>query len=168
MKKTIFTSLFLLLATAAQADFSIKALHCGPRGSFLGALASDVAIPDYFPPEQSWVRYFIAEPILGDLSACDQYDPVNLGESCSEHDTCYWTLNANKETCDETLFLGWEQACKERYKDASADSIYCLNACERAVQFMYEALRYDDGSFCPSCTAFAHDQAAAASRASAN
>lgn len=167
MKKTILTSLLFIITCAVHANISIKALHCGPRGSFLGAFASDVAIPDYFPPEQSLVRYLIAEPILGDLSVCDQYDSVYLGEACSGHDTCYMTLDANKETCDETLLLGWEQACKARYRDNSADSVYCLNACERAIQFMYEALRYDNG-FCPSCIAFERDQAEAARRAAAN
>lgn len=168
MKKTMFASLLVIISSVVQADISIKALHCGPRGSFLGALASDIAIPDYFPPEQFFVRTFIAEPMLGDLSVCDQYQSVYLGQSCSEHDSCYWTLNANKEKCDQRLFLGWEQACIARYNDTSADSIFCRNACERAIAFMYEALRYNDGTFCPSCTAFAHDQAEAARRAAVN
>lgn len=157
MKKVLVFSLVWLCSLLAQADFSIKALHCGPRGSFLGALASDLAIPDYFPPEQYLVR-MLAEPILGDLSICDQFEPVYLGQSCQAHDQCYYTLGANKETCDQDLYEGWINSCHERYYGASYESAYCNNVCVEAVEFMYGALRYDVGGFCPSCTAFAFDQ----------
>ncbi|HXW60131.1 MAG TPA: hypothetical protein VEK06_01200 [Myxococcota bacterium] len=166
MKKTLVTSLFLIIASAAQAEFSIKALHCGPRGSFFTALLSDLAIPDFFPPEQFLVRTLIAEPILGDLSVCDEYQAVNLGESCQEHDTCYMTLGANKDSCDETLLSGWKQSCRERYVGSSANSLFCLDACEQTIELMYGGLRYDDGSFCPSCTAFENSQASARRRIS--
>jgi len=157
MKKLVIGFIFVSLSSLTNAVTISKALHCGPRGSFFSNLASDVAIPDYFPPENFLAHMFFSASY--DLALCaENYEPVHLGKSCMGHDTCYMTFGTNKENCDETLLAGWLKSCAERYQGSSANSLYCHDACEGVVNFMYDALRYDDGSFCPSCIAFEKDQ----------
>lgn len=153
MKKIIIATI-LLCASIAES----KALHCGPRGNFWSSMASHVAIPDYFPPENFLAR-MIASPFFGDLSICEEeFEPVYLGQSCMVHDQCYETLGADKENCDETLIAGWMTSCEERYMGSDEIASYCLSACKDVTQIMYDAMRYDDGSFCPSCIAFENSQ----------
>ncbi len=157
MKKVIF--LVLHLAFFAQAsDISIKGLHCGTRGSFLGTLASDIAIPDYFPPEKMLARVFLS-PFFPDMSVCEQeYESVYLGQSCQAHDECYQILGADKDACDEDLLTKWHNSCAERYQGYDETSVHCLNVCESFTGFMYGALRFNSGGICPSCVAYERDQ----------
>lgn len=157
MNKTIIAIAFLFFSSFSQA-INVKSLHCGPRGSLWGTMASYLVIPDYFPPE-NFITQLFADPLFGDLSICEEhFEPVHLGEACMGHDQCYETLGANKDACDETLFNSWRYSCSKRYSGTDATSSYCLSACTNVVEFMYDALRYDDGIFCPSCRAFAKDQ----------
>jgi hypothetical protein len=148
----IFLLLFMI-SPFAQA----RGLYCGTRGTFFGTLASDIAIPDYFPPEK-----FIAQIVLGSmfpgLSLCADFEPVYLGSSCLSHDQCYKSLGAIKDECDTTLLGNWQQSCAERYNASSELSSLCLSTCNSVVEFMYGVMRYDDGTFCPSCEAFERDQ----------
>lgn len=157
MKKLVIAFTFITLSSLGHAVTISKALHCGPRGSFLSNLASYVAIPDYFPPENFLAHLFFSG--VYDLGLCkENFEPVNLGKACAVHDICYTTYGENKDRCDETLLGGWQKLCAERYNNSSENSSYCLDACRGVVNFMYESLRYDDGYFCPSCIAFTKDQ----------
>lgn len=156
MKKIVF--LVLLFVFSAQAKVSIKGLHCGTRGTFLGTLASDIAIPDYFPPEKFLARVFLS-PFFPDMSVCEQeYDSVYLGQSCQAHDECYQTLGADKDACDDDLLVRWHETCAERYQGYDETSSHCQNACESFTSFMYDALRFNSGGLCPSCVAYERDQ----------
>jgi hypothetical protein len=157
MNKLITGLIFIAFSSLSNSATIAKALHCGPRGSFLSNLASSVAIPDYFPPENFLAHLFFSA--IYDLNLCQEnFSPVYLGKSCAVHDRCYTTYGAHKDRCDEELLAGWRASCIERYTNSNIHSTYCLNACEGVVNFMYEALRYDDGYFCPSCIAFSKDQ----------
>jgi|SRR5580704_14427493 hypothetical protein len=154
-----FLILSVLLSCFAMAeDFKIKGLYCGTRGSFLGTLASEIAIPDYFPPEKFLARLFVMNPLFSNLATCErEYEPVYLGEACRIHDGCYRTLGASKESCDEELLVNWQEACAERYNGDEMSS-YCHDACQNMINFMFNTMRYDDGFFCPSCKAYQTDQ----------
>jgi hypothetical protein len=159
MKKLIIALLIFALQHISHANTSTaKGLYCGTRGNFWGTLASEIAIPDYFPPEKFLTRLIIS-PFFSDLSMCEEdFEPVNLGESCLLHDQCYTRLGVFKDECDRDLLTRWERSCAERYQQSSYASSYCLDTCNYVVNFMYNALRYDDGYFCPSCRAFEIDQ----------
>lgn len=158
MKKALMLSL-LLSFSAEAADIGLKGLYCGTRGSFWGTLASEIAIPDYFPPEKFLTRLFLMNPLFSNLATCEEeFESVNLGSSCKLHDECYSTLGANKDVCDEELLVNWQNSCAEHYSRGDETSSYCQNACDNFTNFMYTALRYDDGFFCPSCRAFKIDQ----------
>ena len=155
MNKLVVGFIFITLSSLSNAVNS-KALHCGPRGSFLSNLVS-VAIPDYFPPENFVAHLFFSS--FYDMSICSEnFSAVHLGKSCALHDQCYTTLGEDKNSCDERLLENWLKSCQERYVNSSEHSSHCLNTCEDVVYFMYNALRYDDGMFCPSCIAFSKDQ----------
>ena len=160
MKKNLSLVLFLLFSSFMHAEsFRMKGLYCGTRGNFLGTLASDYAIPDYFPPENFLTRLFVMNPFFSNLSVCEEeYETVHLGQSCKSHDECYLTLGSNKDSCDTKLLDNWLRSCAERYKDQTETAEYCLNSCNNFVNFMYNIMRYDDGLFCPSCIAFEKDQ----------
>jgi hypothetical protein len=66
-------------------------------------------------------------------------------------------LGTTKDSCDEALLKGWERACNERYYVEETSDL-CLDACHGAINLMYNAMRYDDGNFCPSCIAFEKSQ----------
>lgn len=159
MRKFSITMLLLMISNLAYAKgVSIKGEYCGTRGSFLGTLASDIAIPDYFPPEKFLTRLLIT-PFFPDLSACEEeYEAVHLGESCRAHDECYSTLGESKEGCDDDLLALWHESCAERYSGGDETSSHCRDACESFTRLMYDGLRYDDGIFCPSCKAYEIDQ----------
>lgn len=157
---------FLFLLSSSSFSEGIMGLHCGTRGTLLGTIASDFIIPDYFPPENLALRLFLVNPLLVDLSACEQNHPrVHLGASCMIHDRCYATLDADKNACDDDLFASWQGSCEENYSDADADtSDMCLGACTAMINIMNAALRYDDGNLCPSCRAYERSQKRTRSR----
>lgn len=164
MKRTLFAFLIAIFTSNVYADQGIMGLHCGPRGNFFGTIASDYVIPDYFPPENFLLRSLLSlvNPWGIDLSICEEeFSLVHLGQSCLGHDQCYATLGETKDGCDEALFLGWQQSCSDSYLGQGASAMQCLNACQGAVTFMYNAMLYDDGVFCPSCIAFESSQAKA-------
>src|SRR5216117_1619692 len=102
MNKIIAGFIFFTLSSLIHVSAHSKALHCGPRGSFFSNMASHVAIPDYFPPENFLARLFVGA--VYDFGMCeDNYEPVHLGRSCMGHDQCYTTLGTDKENCDQTL-----------------------------------------------------------------
>lgn len=158
MQKLTVAMLLMISSFAHAKDMSIRGEYCGTRGSFLGTLASEVAIPDYFPPEKFLTRLFIS-PFFPDISVCEEeYEAVHLGESCRAHDDCYTTLGESKDGCDEDLLTRWQESCAERYSGQDETSSHCRDACETFTRLMYDAMRYDDGLFCPSCKAYEIDQ----------
>src|SRR5579871_221870 len=158
MKKLL--SIFVLLCGTLHADIGIMGQHCGTRGTLIGTIASEFVIPDYFPPEQFLLRISILLPWADVLATCEtEYAPVNLGESCLSHDQCYATLGATKDSCDDTLLQGWQQACNDGYAGDDETSSLCRNTCHDFADLMYTALRYQDAEFCPSCIAFDNAQA---------
>jgi hypothetical protein len=156
MKKLILG--FMLILDVSFANQRILGLHCGTRGTLIGTIASDLFIPDFFPPEHVLVRMLLA-PFV-DLTICDDIGQAHLGLACEEHDKCYGSKNATKEVCDEDMLNGWQKACSNQYLvDQSSEVVsYCLQLCNDAVGFMYDTFSYDDGIFCPSCIAFKHAQ----------
>jgi hypothetical protein len=157
--KKLLALVCLLSAYSAVADVSIRGLHCGTRGTLLGTIASDYLIPENFPPENFLARMVLAP--FEDLSICDEGGPAHLGETCMYHDQCYGTLGAFKDQCDENMIQGWRSNCIERYSDGSEIGALCLDLCTGVVDSMYDIFLYDDGSFCPSCTAFENSQSQA-------
>jgi hypothetical protein len=159
MRRSITSIIIIFFSFNVLGQISINGLHCGTRGSFLGILASDFLIPDYFPPENPLLRFLLVNPFLINLGECEKnYEPVHLGEACMAHDACYGTLGANKDTCDEALMTNWASACDKHYANKGEMSKKCAHACHTVAELMHTAMSYDDGIFCPSCIAFERDQ----------
>ena len=126
-----------------------------------GTIASDTLIPDYFPPETPVLRSIFVNPFSPiDIGFCERrFEPVHLGQYCIEHDLCYSTIGEEKDSCDLNLLDGWKKSCGERYgQEKSLAGLICGSLCKFSVKFMYRAMRYDDGLFCPSCEAFDRSQ----------
>lgn len=160
MKQIFLALIFAGIATQVMA--APMGLHCGTRGNLIGTIASDFLIPDYFPPENTLLRMLLANPFFN-IATCEANGSrAHLGASCIEHDTCYATLGAVKDSCDADLLSGWQGSCEDSYGNGGTlSSTLCLNACQGMTQLMYHALRYNDGRFCPSCIAFEQAQAEA-------
>lgn len=159
-----FLALFALIFSLNAMSENIQGLHCGTRGTMLGSIASDTLIPDYFPPEHFLLRLLLVNPLI-DLSVCETELPrVNLGASCMVHDRCYRTLGATKDACDNDLRRDWLAQCAANYGTHTTTSDMCLGACNTIVELMNAGLRYNDGTFCPSCRAWERDQAEARRR----
>lgn len=162
MTRLFFGIYIFLLAISLNADEEAFGLHCGTRGNLWGTIASDLLIPDYFPPENELLRALLIDSPLINLGICeDAFTPAYLGQSCMMHDQCYQTLGATKDGCDEDLKGGWLESCDESYPGFLG--FFCRSACKLAVRVMYTALRFQSGEFCPSCRAFEEAQKNASS-----
>lgn len=144
----------LLIASSSFADDNVRGLHCGTRGTMMGTIASDVLIPDYFPPENAVLRsIFQIPPSANLLNFCEQsIGRAHFGSSCELHDRCYGTIGKEKDHCDADLLNGWRKSCAETYRGLTGKM--CKLACDGAATIMYHAMRYSVGNICPSCTAY--------------
>lgn len=152
--KKLFLMSIAIFCSWSWANVEILGVNCGSRGNLWGTIASEYLIPDYFPPENHALRQLLISSTI-DLSMCEEdFSAAYLGNSCIAHDECYSTVGAPKERCDRDLKRGWIAACELNYPPVSVSGALCRSVCKEIINVMYQAMSYDNGSFCPSCRAY--------------